>query len=75
MAIAALQINGRSGLIVLKNSTQQNLVQNIGTLSLQIGLHETMFAKAGYRGKGSLNLTVPARTPSFSTKSALSGPW
>ena len=36
---------------MLKNSTQENLVQNIGTLSLQIGLHETMFAKAGYRGK------------------------
>jgi len=43
--------NVRNELIVLKNSAQQNLVQNIGTLSLQIGPHETMFAKAGYRGK------------------------
>jgi hypothetical protein len=36
---------------VLKNSTQRNLVQNIGTLSLQIGLQEMMFAKARHRGK------------------------
>jgi len=39
------------GLILLKNSTQRNSVQNIGTFSPQIGSHETVFAKAGYRGK------------------------
>ena len=35
----------------VENSTQQNFFQNIGTLSVQIGLHETMCAKAGYREK------------------------
>jgi len=35
---------------VLKSSTQKNLVQNNGTLSLHNGFHEAVFAKAGYRG-------------------------
>ena len=79
--------NARYEPIVLKNSTQRNLVQNIGTLSLQIGHHETMFAKAGYRGKkfpefdrsGSdtefFNTISPVRTTAFGTKTDRKAPF
>jgi hypothetical protein len=36
---------------VLKNSSQRNLLQNFGTLFLQFGPNEIVFAQAGLRGK------------------------